>query len=143
MHSKLLINTLDSILLSLASKSISLNAYSCNPNQYERMVEDVIAFKKSFHGESKTQKQSLSNLKRGAYIRNSLKSGDLISENDVFYAMPCQEGQLDASKVDNIVGSHVKKDMKKNEMITGEDPHQENSVRALSSLLINCLDSTA
>ncbi len=28
------------------------------------------------------------------------------------------------------------------EMITGEDPHQENSVRAFSSLLINCLEST-
>ena len=107
--------------------SISLNAYSCNPEQYESMVADVSTFKKSFHGESKTQKQSLSNLKRGAYIRNSLKSGDLISENDVFYAMPCQEGQLDASKEDNIVGSHAKRDMKKNEMITSEDISEVSS----------------
>jgi len=28
------------------------------------------------------------------------------------------------------------------EMITGKDPHQENSIRAFSSLLINCLEST-
>lgn len=99
------------------TKDISLNAYSCNVDQYEKMVEDIHDFKLAFSGVSNTQKESLSNLKRGAYIKRDMKKGDYISDSDVFYAMPCQKSQLDASKVDLIIGSQLKEDLVKNQAI--------------------------
>ena len=84
---------------------IKLNAYSCTKDQYENMIKDMLDFSQSYTGVSSTQNDALQKLKRGIYVKNKLPKGHEIKEEDIFFAMPCQEGQLDASKVDDVIGS--------------------------------------
>ena len=101
--------------------TISLNGYSCTKDQYETMVKDLMEFKAAYEGKSETQKESLRNLKRGVYVGKNLLKGHVVSEKDLFYAMPCQEGQLDVSKIDKILGSTLTIDKIKNEKLSHEN----------------------
>ena len=107
--------------------TISLNAYSCTKAQYEKMVIDLLRYQSAFEGKSKTQKESLQNLKRGVYIKEDLPKNHTITEQDLFYAMPCQSGQLDVSKIDIILGSSLSVAKKRNEKICLEDIISKNT----------------
>jgi len=101
--------------------TIKLNGYSCTKDQYESMIQDLAEFKAAYEGKSETQKQSLRNLKRGIYIGKDLPKGHIISEDDLFYAMPCQEGQLDVSKIDKVLGAKLTTNKNKNNKLTEEN----------------------
>jgi sialic acid synthase SpsE/mannose-6-phosphate isomerase-like protein (cupin superfamily) len=101
--------------------TIKLNAYSCTKDQYEQMLIDLQDFNNCYTGKSKTQKAALKNLKRGMYVKENLPAGHTLTEGDVFYAMPCQENQLDASKVDDVIGGVLNRSLPSNQKITVDD----------------------
>ena len=43
---------------------------------------------------STAERQTLTELKRGVYVRRGVKAGEAITARDVFFAMPVQDGQL-------------------------------------------------
>jgi len=97
--------------------SISLNAYSCTKDQYEEMIKSLLRFQEAYEGKSTTQKEALRNLKRGIYVNKDLTVGHTISEEDLFYAMPCQKGQLDVSQIDSVLGSTVTEEVLTNQSL--------------------------
>ena len=117
--------------------SISLNAYSCTKNQYEDMIKDMMELKMACEGKSKTQKESLRSLKRGVYLGRDIPKGHIIQEEDLFYAMPCQEGQLDVSKIDTILGSILVEGKGKNDKLSHENfktPDSNEAARICDSV---------
>lgn len=84
---------------------IKLNAYSCTKQQYREMINDLFEFNSAYTGTSDTQQDSLKKLKRGVYVKHSLAADHVITKNDLFFAMPCQDGQMDVSMIDKIIGS--------------------------------------
>ena len=60
---------------------------------------------------------SLKKLKRGVYVNKRIPTGHIISQDDIFFAMPCQGGQLDASMIDKIIGSRCLRPIDKDEPI--------------------------
>lgn len=77
---------------------IKLNAYSMNPAQTDAWVQaalraQVIAGvpEKKISAE---EQSSLGSLMRGTYARRPLKKGQVITRDDVYFAVPLQEGQL-------------------------------------------------
>ena len=84
----------------LPAEGIKLNAYSMDPAQASAWVGavqqawDICALKG--RGEkyiSQEELDSLRSLERGVWAKKDIKEGDIITEEDVFYAMPLQEGQ--------------------------------------------------
>jgi N-acetylneuraminate synthase len=79
--------------------TITLNKYSMNPDQVDAWIGAALLAKK-ICGDTKhkrishDEKDSLLSLKRGVYAVQSLKKGDTIEREHVFFAMPCQDGQL-------------------------------------------------
>lgn len=75
-----------------------LNAYSTSPEQTAAWVESALRIKdicgagtdKSIPPE---EIQSLHQLTRGTFAKRAIKAGDTIGRDDVFFAMPCVEGQ--------------------------------------------------
>ena len=89
----------------LPTETIKLNAYSMNPEQADAWVAAVLAArdmcelkKTSHHGKTKYISQneldSLTSLMRGVFAKHDIAEGDVLTEEDVFFAMPCADRQL-------------------------------------------------
>lgn len=79
---------------------IKLNAYSSTPEQIDYWIE---AYKKAIIlcGSSKRnlnllELESLDSLKRGIFAHRHIKKGEIISSNDIYFAMPYVSGQVDS-----------------------------------------------
>ena len=108
----------------LPTETIKLNAYSMNPEQTEKWVEaacqarSICSLKKD--GDkyiSQEEMDSLRSLMRGVYASHDIKEGDILTNEDVFFAMPCGEKQLTSGdfKPGKMTAS---RDYKANEEIT-------------------------
>lgn len=97
--------------------TISLNGYSNTPEQMERAIEKVKWAQESINGESKKEKAALLSLKRGVYAKRSISKGEILTEEDFYFAMPVQEGQLNVSDIDKLVGSQAPVSVNTGEMI--------------------------
>ncbi len=83
----------------IATDKIKLNTYSSTPEQIEKWIQ---SFKraKSLCGEylrpepSKEELDSIKSLARGIYLKEDLKAGSKVDRSHVYFAMPCDEGQL-------------------------------------------------
>ncbi|MCX6901164.1 MAG: N-acetylneuraminate synthase family protein [Verrucomicrobia bacterium] len=82
----------------IALDTVPLNSYSSSPEQVDAWVASALVAREICGDvESKQVGQqetnSLLSLKRGVYARRKIKQGSVISRDDVFFAMPCGEGQ--------------------------------------------------
>jgi N-acetylneuraminate synthase len=83
---------------------IELNKYSCTVEDFEKVIKKIKTIRKSMVGTSSKQQDSLKKLKRGIYFKNMLECGQKITLDNLYFAMPCQENQVDVSNIDKILG---------------------------------------
>lgn len=84
----------------LPTEKITLNAYSMNPMQADRWVKSIVKGRKicKINGIvdrniNATEQESLKSLMRGVYLKKDLKKGSTFRLEDVYFAMPLQDGQ--------------------------------------------------
>lgn len=89
----------------LPTETITLNAYSMNPDQAERWIsasEDarLMCTMKKNNDKYISQEEidSLNSLMRGVYVNKPIKKGQEIKREDVFFAMPCHERQMNSGE---------------------------------------------
>lgn len=89
--------------IGLPTETIQLNAYSMNPEQADRWVKsiklakEICALKQeSTKYISQSERDSLASLMRGVYVKHDIVHGEKIKREDVYFAMPVQEGQMDS-----------------------------------------------
>ncbi len=81
------------------TEQIKLNAYSMNPEQAERWVEEILAARElcgkadQDKRVSEAEAESLRSLARGVFAAGPIKRGEPLSPDTVFFAMPAQPGQ--------------------------------------------------
>ncbi len=113
----------------IETEFIKLNKYSMNPVQVEEWLKSTETAKEicgSPNDKKITQSEmdSLLSLKRGVYLNKSINKGGEIKEEDVFFAMPCQEGQLSSGEFGRYRAKYSStKDYKVNSPVT-ESPYQ-------------------
>jgi sialic acid synthase SpsE/mannose-6-phosphate isomerase-like protein (cupin superfamily) len=83
----------------LNTEKHKLNSYSSSPAQLEKWIAAFHAGRAMLGNEERPpvsieERQTLSDLKRGAYVKRSIKKGEALERGDVFFAMPLQQGQL-------------------------------------------------
>ncbi len=85
----------------IPTETITLNAYSMNPEQAEKWVGAVLQAKTMCSLKRDNKKyvsqeelDSLRSLMRGVYAKRDIRAGEALTEADVFFAMPCGEKQL-------------------------------------------------
>ena len=83
----------------VATESISLNKYSMNPDQASAWIQAAeraraIAGVDDGKHVSQGEYESLLQLQRGVFARHPIRAGETLTRQDVFFAMPCQDGQL-------------------------------------------------
>jgi sialic acid synthase SpsE/quercetin dioxygenase-like cupin family protein len=82
----------------VATNSIRLNSYSMTPEQTDHWIAAALAAQQIGGGSegkeiTEAELASLRSLKRGVYAARNISRGDPIERDDVFFAMPCHEGQ--------------------------------------------------
>lgn len=85
--------------VALPTETIKINNYSMTPEQADKWVETICQARVrcSFSGDKlipEDEVKSLESLCRGVYARKEIKKGQAIQMDDIFYAMPYQNGQL-------------------------------------------------
>ena len=98
-----------------------LNKYSCNPSQIEKLFVELNRLGLATHGKAKddsVEKTSLNSLKRGVFLKRSVKKGSKLTEEDLYYAMPVLDGGLSTAHHEAIIGASVLSDIQKDEPLS-------------------------
>ena len=105
------------------TEEYALNAYSATPEQAQRWLEsarrafatcgDVVDRPKA----SERELADLRRFKRGTFVRRDISKGEHITRDDVFYAFPCQEGQILANDMSKYTKFVATVDYKTNEAV--------------------------
>jgi len=85
----------------METDQIKLNSYSSTPDQVDRWIDACLYAEKLNGGDtlrrvSPLEKDSIDGLRRGVYLKKNLKKGAIVRREDVFFAMPFTEGQLES-----------------------------------------------
>jgi sialic acid synthase SpsE/mannose-6-phosphate isomerase-like protein (cupin superfamily) len=105
----------------------SINAYSSTPAQINKWLEaarDVYRMSGSEDGRYLTtvkERNDLRALKRGVFAKVDFKKGEKLTQGNVFYAIPCEEGQLAANDISKYIEYVLEKDLKVNEAVNFKD----------------------
>ena len=80
-----------------------LNAYSSTPEQVRARIDACLDARAICGGEERApapvdEKKSLQSLMRGVYAKRDLQKGRLVKRDDVFFAMPLQDSQLNSGQ---------------------------------------------
>ncbi len=87
----------------IENPNFKMNAYSSNPEQIRKWIQAfkyakaVIGPEERFPSLPK-ELDSLRSLKRGIFCKQSIKKGELIKRDDVFFAMPLLDNQLETER---------------------------------------------
>jgi sialic acid synthase SpsE/D-lyxose ketol-isomerase len=85
------------------TEKYALNAYSASPLQIEAWLEAArYAFTVCGVGDQRlpeniAEKASLRSLRRGVFLKHDVKTGEIITPDDVYYAFPPEDGQFTAN----------------------------------------------
>ena len=124
---------LDAIKMAIAKGAVifekhvaltNVNAYSVTPEQYEAYLPSATQAIKMLYRQPNDltiESDSLRQLKRGAWLRHDVKAGDKITRQDLFYAIPIQEGQISTDQCSKYTSFTFKKDCGANAPLMRED----------------------
>jgi N-acetylneuraminate synthase len=89
--------------IGVGTESIALNAYSSTPEQIDRWLSAwktarTLAGSYERLPSPEEEMRAVCALQRGVYAKRQLKAGVLLEREDVFFAMPLQEGQLESGR---------------------------------------------
>ncbi len=120
---------------------ISLNAYSCKSIDMQKVIDEVKFVSIVMAGKSEKQKASLRNLKRGIYLKQDLKEDHRITEADLYYAMPLQEGQASVAEIDQVIGKRISCNMQKDDKIMLSDCFTHEQLKIMKNIRRNATNA--
>ncbi len=103
------------------TEDISLNKYSVTTDYMEGLIKQLNRLQSATDGKSDEEKVSLKKLKRGMYVNKSISEGDVIQKEDLYFAMPVQDNQLDASNLYDVIGCVAQCDISCDGMVNDGD----------------------
>ena len=114
------------------SSDYQINAYSSTPSQIKAWLQSaketckMCGIKNNRYISSEKEKSDLRGLRRGVFAKIDLRQGDKLSNENVFYAIPCNEEQVLANDLSKYIEYKLNKDIKINEVINFKDVEMKN-----------------
>lgn len=83
----------------IETDTIKLNAYSSTPAHLDRWFKAAKQARTMCGAETRppsipVEMESLQSLRRGVYFKRPMKAGEKVERADVYFAMPCNDGQI-------------------------------------------------
>ena len=111
----------------LPTETVTLNGYSANPQQVAAWLAAAdAAFRMcgtaaGRYEPSDKEAADLAALRRGAFLKKDLPAGTMLGTENVFFAFPCQPGQLLAQDFSKYATIRLNKDMRADAAVQRED----------------------
>ena len=119
--------------VAVKTDNYGINKYSATPEQVELWLEAAL-YAKKVCGEAvlrlpinPKEAQSLQSLRRGVFAKDNLKKGDFLTNDNVFFAFPPEDGQYTANDWSKYYSYQAKKDISINEAISSNNSIQKDS----------------
>ena len=118
--------------VAVVTEEFPKNAYSATPEQVSRWLANArTAFTicGATMGRLPASDKELSDLrrfKRGVFANRNIKKGEVVTKDDVFYAFPCQNGQILANDMSKYTQFTAEKDFVINEAVQEGDVKSRN-----------------
>lgn len=117
----------------------ALNAYSSSPAQLGRWLDSFNAARAMLGAPERApaaleERQTLRDLKRGTFVRRDIKAGEPIAQDDVFFAIPFQEGQLSSGEFR--AGMIAQSDIAAKEPLTGSAGSEREDADAVFQIML-------
>ena len=100
----------------ISNEKYQLNAYSSDPSQLDKWVTSYKLAKSMYGSEVRTSTEvelkSIDSLSRGVFAKERIEKGTTITRDQIYFAMPYQEGQLTSGqwKKDIITSENIEVD---------------------------------
>jgi len=89
--------------VAIGTEQYPKNAYSATPEEIKVWLDNaqkayqILGVKEDRHPISEKEEVDLRQFRRGVFVRRDLDKGVFIQEEDLFYAWPCEDGQMVAN----------------------------------------------
>jgi len=129
--------------VAVETEEYAKNVYSATPEQVQRWLKSArTAFQVCGDSESRppaSQKElsDLRRFKRGVFANREITKGEIVSREDVFYAFPCQDGQVLANDMSKYTQFVAKRDFSVNEAVQLSDTVKNNLREKLYDIVQN------
>jgi len=113
--------------VAVESGRYAMNAYSSTPAQINRWLQSardtyrMNGVEDDRYLVTEKERNDLKGLKRGVFAKVNLKKGERLTKDNVFYSIPCREGQLVANDMSKYTEYILDKDLKVNETVNFKD----------------------
>lgn len=117
--------------------TVSLNAYSANPEQVTAWLEaaaeafDICGAEDGRCQPTAKEMADLAALRRGVFAKQDLPAGAVLDENNTYYAFPCQPGQLIAQDISKYAKFTLKEDILANAAVLKQDVDEDTTARPM------------
>jgi len=129
--------------VAVETEQYAKNAYSATPEQVEKWLQSA-RFAVQVSGDvenrpaaSEKELSDLRRFKRGVFAKRSIKKGEVVSREGVFYAFPCQEGQILANDMSKYTQFTADRDFNTNEAIQLSETTTKNLREEIYSIVQN------
>ena len=113
--------------IAVGSDKYPINAYSSTPVQINKWLQAaqeayrMNGVEDNRYSITEKERNDLRGLKRGVFAKINLKKGEKLNKDNVFYAIPCKEGQLVANDISKYIEYVLDKGLEANEAINFKD----------------------
>lgn len=118
--------------IGLPTEKYSINGYSSTPDQVRawlqaaREARAICGVQNQRRNISEKEASDLHGLQRGAFLKHPVKAGEMIYLGDLFFAIPCQAGQLRANDMSKYLMMTAKKDLAVNAPLMSDSVDTRN-----------------
>ena len=127
--------------VALETKEYGVNKYSATPKQLDTWLSSAVHAKKSCGDGivrlpiNPKEVESLLSLQRGIFVKNNIKKGASITEDDVYFAFPPQSGQYTANSWSKYLKYTAQESILSNSAITPSNCAQEDKRKIVLSIV--------
>lgn len=113
--------------VAVESDKYLINAYSSTPvqiNKWLQAAQDAYLMNGTEnirYSITEKERNDLRGLRRGVFTKVNLKKGEKLNKDNVFYAIPCKEGQLVANDISKYIEYVLDKGLQAGEAINSKD----------------------
>lgn len=128
--------------VALETEHISKNKYSTSPSEFLAWInqlnraQTVLGISTERYKSKVSESASLRNLQRGVFLRREIRAGEIINQEDLYFAFPPSKGQVTANDISKYSSITSSVDLKPDQELQGNYVQIVNNREAIQGIAL-------